>query len=182
MNALDLVILSILAFFAVFSFFRGFVREAFSLGGVVLGVVGANTFYSSLGKVLSKSINTDEIAYTLAYVMIFLAVTIIMVILGRILSKFVKLVLLKWLDRLLGLAFGLSKGLIVAAILVMVISMVLPQKSTFVSNSRLTPIVESIYSFAPAGFLTKLKEKKKTAEKYLHKRSFQKEGSRGSEL
>ena len=171
MNSFDIIILIILAFFAVRSFFRGFVREAFSLGGIIAGVIAANEFYAHLGEILSKYISSGDVSNTLAYVVIFAAVALAMNILGGILGKFVKLVLLGWFDRLLGLAFGLFKGLIIIAILVMVLNMVLPATSTFLTASRLNPLVESTYPFIPDGFLKKLKEKENAVKEIIKKKS-----------
>ena len=169
MNVLDIIILCIILFFAVFSFFRGFLREAFAFGGIVLGVIAAINYYSYLGNRLSYFITNAAIANAFAYVIIFLAVTLVMVIVGRLLSRFAKLVLLKWVDRLLGLAFGLAKGLIVVLVLVMVLEMVLPKKSAFLAKSRLKPLIETAYSFVPDDILKKLQEKKKSVEKHIRK-------------
>ncbi len=171
MNSLDIIILCIIAFFAVFSFFRGFFREAFALAGIVLGIVAANNYYSALGKRLSEVITNTHTANTVAYVVIFLFVTLVMVMAGRLFGRFAKFVLLKWIDRLLGLAFGLAKGLIVVSILVMALSIALPEKSALLTESRLKPFVEIIYAFVPDDILMKLREKKKSMEKYVMKGS-----------
>ena len=171
LNALDIIILCIIVFFAVFSFFRGFFREAFALGGIVLGVITANNYYPSLSKRLSEVITNTDIANIVAYVVILLVVTLVTVIVGRLLSRFVKFVLLKWVDRILGLAFGLAKGLIVVSILVMVLEMALPEKSAFLAKSRLKPLIETVYSFVPDDIHKKMKEKKKSVDKYIRKES-----------
>jgi membrane protein required for colicin V production len=171
LNALDIIILCIIAFFAVFSLLRGFIREAFALGGIVLGVIAANHYYDTLGKKLAEMITNTDIASAVSYVVIFLAVTLVTVIVGRLFSRFVKFVLLKWLDKILGLAFGLTKGLIVVLILVMVLEMVLPPKSAFLAKSRLKPLIETAYSFVPDNILAKIKEKKQSVEKQIRKES-----------
>ena len=171
LNALDIIILCIIAFFAVFSLFRGFLREAFALGGIILGVIAANHYYAFLGKRLSGIIANTDIANAVAYVVIFLVVALVMVMVGRLLNRFVTFVLLKWLDKILGLAFGLAKGLIVVSVLVMVLEMALPQKSAFLAQSRLKPLVEALYSFVPDDILKKLKEKKKSVQEHIRKES-----------
>jgi membrane protein required for colicin V production len=155
----------------VFSLFRGFFREAFALGGIILGVIAANHYYSLLGRRLSEVITNTDIASAVAYVVILLVVTLAMVLVGRLFSRFVKFVLLKWVDKILGLAFGLAKGLIVVSILVMVLEMALPEKSPFLAKSRLIPMIESLYSFVPDDILKKLKEKKKSVEKHIREKS-----------
>ncbi len=164
MNGLDLIILAILAFFAITSFLKGFVREAFSLGGVILGVVAANNFYVQVGRVLNQMIARPELANIIAYVATFAVVAVVCNILGKFFDGFVKLVLLKWLDRLLGLTFGLVKGLIVVSILVLVLQMVLPQTSAFISKSELQPKIAALHVFLPSTVLEKIREKKEILE------------------
>jgi len=170
MNTLDIIILIILLGFAIIGFFKGFIRAAFALAGLVLGIIAANIFYSIFGEFLQKYTANEDISNTLSYTIIFICVTIGMAILGRILNNFIKVEFLKRLDRILGLVLGFGKGLILVSIMVMVLGMTLPTQSTLLTKSQLKPYIESIYTFVPDDFLTKLQEKKKELEKYMQKK------------
>lgn len=177
MNTLDIIIIAIIGFFAAVSFFRGFVREAFALGGLILGIILANFFYSFLGKILLGLFDflSPAIADVLGYLLIFISVTVVMFFVGRLLNGFVKLILLKWLDRLLGFAFGLAKGFIIVAVLAMVLGLVAPRESDFINNSVLLPRIEAAYAFLPEDMLSTVKGKKKEFENFLKKPEIQEE-------
>ena len=170
LNSLDIIILVILVGFGGFSLIRGFVREAFALGGIILGVFAANVFYDNLGEFLFNHVKSEDIANVLAYVIIFIGTAIVMALLGRILQKSIKLSLLKWPDRLLGFILGVAKGLIVVSILVMVLGKVLSQQSVFLTNSQLKPYVESIYTFVPDSLQQKFQDKKEEVQKFIQKK------------
>lgn len=173
MNTLDIIIIVILGFFATISFFRGFVREAFALGGLILGIILANVFYSFLGKAFLGLFDflTPALANVLAYLVIFIAAAVAMYFIGRLLEEFVELILLKWLDRMLGFIFGLAKGFLIVAILSMVLGLVAPRESNFIHNSVLLPRIESVYAFLPDDLLSAAKKKKAEFENYLENKS-----------
>ncbi|MFW6099743.1 MAG: CvpA family protein [Bacteroidota bacterium] len=177
MNTLDIIIIAVMGFFATISFFRGFVREAFTLGGLILGIILANIFYSFPGKVLVGLADflTPAMANVMGYLLIFISVTVVMYFTGRLLNEFVELVLLKWLDRLLGFVFGLAKGFIIVAVLAMVLGLVAPRESRFINKSVLLPRIESAYAFLPEDMLLAAKEKKREFENYLNTTEIQEE-------
>lgn len=177
MNTLDIIIIAIMGFFAAVSFYRGFVREAFALGGLILGIILANIFYSFLGKMLLGLVDflSPAMADVLGYLLIFIFVAVGMYFAGRLLSEFVELILCKWLDRLLGFFFGLAKGFIIVGVLAMVLGLVAPRESGFINNSVLLPRIESAYVFLPEDMLSTVKEKKKEFENFLTKPEIQEE-------
>jgi len=153
MNFLDVIILIIMLGFTIRSFFNGFVKEAFGLGGMILGIVAANTFYVSVASILNSYIKAMFIANILAFILIVVLVTILVILIGRVIIKSIEMVKLKWADKILGIAFGLAKGLIVVSLLVMFLAAVLPNDITFMADSRLLPEIQSIYkSFLDVGY------------------------------
>jgi membrane protein required for colicin V production len=171
MNALDVIILVILGYFAFTGLSRGFVQESFALGGLILGVIAANRYHSPFRQILSGYIHNADIGSVAAYVLVFFAVAIAMTVLGKIVGRGVRLLFLNWLDRALGLVLGLMKGLIVACILVLVVGMVAREDSGFIRNSRLKPLVESLFFFVPDHFIDRLKTKKNSVEEHLKRGS-----------
>ncbi len=183
MNPLDMIIVVILGYFGTISFFRGFVKEAFALGGLGLGIILANVFYSMLGDILLKFVDfpSPAIANIMGYLIIFIAVAIAMYVLGFLAEKFVKLVLLKWLDRSLGFVLGFIKGFLIVAVLSLVVGIVMPRKATFIQESVLLPYIESSYVFFPDHLLSIIKEKKNEFEIYLEKQTKPKSDENKSE-
>ena len=171
MNSLDIIILVILAFFSIMSFFRGFIRGAFALIGLILGIIGANFFYPYLGAILSKSINNTNVSYLLAYVLILVVITVIVILIGKYLNKSIELSLLKWLDRFLGLGFGFVKGLIVAYILVFVLGVILPSDSSVLRKSQTRPLILKLYSFVPDDFFRSISNQKSKLNNNIKKQA-----------
>lgn len=117
MNWLDIVIAIVLIISIFSGFMTGLIKSAFSLAGLIVGVVLAGRFYLTLGDHLGF-IHSESAAHVVAFIIIFLIVMIIATVLGIILTKLVSLILLGWLNHLAGAAFGLIFGaIIVGAIL-----------------------------------------------------------------
>jgi membrane protein required for colicin V production len=169
MNILDIIIIIIFLYFVVFGFFRGFVREAFALGGLIFGVAAAARYHDHVAQILFRYIHNSDAASIAAYVLTFIVVAIAMAVIGRILGRFVKLLLLSWLDRPLGAALGLMKGVIIACIVVLVVGLAVGEERPFVRNSRLKPVVESFFFFMPEHMMAKLKAKKVSLQKHLQR-------------
>jgi membrane protein required for colicin V production len=167
MNILDIIILIILSYFGVRGLFRGFVREVFALGGLILGVAAAARYHDHVAQILFRYIHNSDMAGVAAYVTVFLVVAVAMAVMGRILSRFVRSLLLGWLDRPLGAAVGLVKGLIITCIVVLVVSLVAGEEKPFVRDSRLKPLVESFFFFVPENIIDTLKAKKVSLQKHV---------------
>jgi membrane protein required for colicin V production len=167
MNALDVIILVLLGYFTVTGLFRGFVQEAFALGGLVLGVVAANKYHIAFLKAISGYIHNSDLANIAAYVIVFFAVAAAMTLAGKIVSRGVRLIFLGWLDRAFGLALGFLKGLIVACILILIVGVVAREDSALIKDSRLKPMLESLLFFVPDQLIDRLRIKKGSVPEFL---------------
>ena len=153
MNVLDIIILIILSVFAIRSFFNGFIKEAFGLGGLILGVITANTFYISVASIINHYINSMLIANILAFIIIVIIVTMLTALIGREFIKAIGATKLKWADKFFGIAFGLAKGVIIASLLIMFFVAVLPDDISIITDSKLLPKIQLIYrSFLDLGY------------------------------
>jgi len=116
-NGLDFFIIGIIGLAAIRGFFRGFVREFFSLLGIALGVYYAANKYTSFTRFfefLGKPFLIKVISFIVVFLLIYLLVTLV----GVVISKFLKLLFLGFADRILGIVFGAFEGMfLVAAIL-----------------------------------------------------------------
>ncbi len=99
---------------ALVGLFRGLIKMVFPLVGLVLGLVLAGQFHTSLAGKLTF-IEGENLARILAFVIIFLVVLIGVSLLGTFLRKFLQMLMLGWVDRLSGLIVGLTIGWIAAA-------------------------------------------------------------------
>lgn len=120
MNLFDIIILSILCFFAVKGLVRGLVNEASSLAGLLVGGWLAYRFYPLLAVPLKNALHLPtHLSSFLAFVILLLIIGICAHIIGNVITAALKLVMLGSLNRLGGLLIGVAEG---ALLLCMVFS------------------------------------------------------------
>jgi membrane protein required for colicin V production len=138
LNAADWVILAIVAFSVVTAAMQGFLFEAISLAGLVVGYLLAAWEYHVVANWCAPYVKAQWVADIIGFIVILLAVTILAGIIGRLARWMAKEVGLHWFDRILGGAFGLVRGSLTAAIVLLGFTTFNPQ-STWLEGSRLAP-------------------------------------------
>jgi len=124
MIALDIVILSILCVGFVIGFIKGIIKQAFSLGGLILGIVFGTLLYRPFAGLLMNIFRmSDHTARIVAFVIILLIVPIVCGVVGKILSKVVRAAHLGFIDRIAGALFGLLKYILVMGLVIMIFEM-----------------------------------------------------------
>ncbi len=139
MNPLDIGILAILIVSAIYSTWRGFVRDIFSLVGIAGGLLLAARFYPQVSEHLRPWVETQWLAVLIACGIIFFTTWIAISLLGRMVSRTLRVLSLGWLDRTAGFCFGIVKALILCLALVVALVGFLPGKTPLLSGSRLAP-------------------------------------------
>ncbi|HIJ87283.1 MAG TPA: CvpA family protein [Desulfuromonadales bacterium] len=113
MNLFDIIILSILCFFAVKGVVRGFVNEASSLAGLLAGGWLAYRFHPLLAVPIKNALHLPtHLSSFLAFVIILLIAGICAHIIGNIVTAALRLVMLGTLNRLGGLLIGVVEGVL----------------------------------------------------------------------
>ncbi|RZU39894.1 CvpA family protein [Edaphobacter modestus] len=138
MNALDWLLIVILALSAIQAFFRGLVLELFSLAGLVCGIVLAAWNYSRLAEKMAGVIQSAAIASVVSFLLIAIGVMVIAAVLGRVIHASAHAIGLGFFDRLGGAAFGLVRGGMLGVAILMALTAFLPAVS-WLKNSRLAP-------------------------------------------
>ncbi len=114
---LDYIIIGIIVFSILVSFFRGFVREVMSLASWVVAFIVASQFYPYLANLLTQ-IESLYIRNATAIGILFVATLIVGGVVNYTIGQLVDKTGLTGTDRVLGGCFGLLRGvLIVAALL-----------------------------------------------------------------
>lgn len=120
MNIINIIIVSVLCFFAVKGMVRGLVNEASSLAGLLIGGWTAYRFHPLLAAPIKSALHLPaHLASFLAFIVILLVTGISAHILGNIITAALRLVMLGSLNRLGGLLIGVAEG---ALLLCMVFS------------------------------------------------------------
>ncbi len=114
-SIIDIVIAAILLLFLVRGFAQGFLLEAASVVGVLVGFLLARTYSEPFGIFLQDFI-PETSAYVLAFALIVIGGMLGCGLLARFLRIVLKIALAGWIDRILGAVFGLSKGALLVSI------------------------------------------------------------------
>ncbi len=114
MTAFDIVVYFILTLSVIFSLFKGFVKEVFSLLSYLGGFLMATKYQGAFSPILMESIPSKSIAKVLAFVSIYILTAIIISLMGKVakgmlysgshISKF---------DRLMGGVVGFCRGAVI---------------------------------------------------------------------
>jgi membrane protein required for colicin V production len=138
MNPLDWLLGLLLTYSIVRAAIRGFFREAFALGGLILGFLLACWFYQSLALQLAGLITSPQIAQFAAFLLILIATMLVASLIGGLLKRTASAIGLGFFDRLLGALFGLIRGCILGTALLMALTAFLPP-APWMTTSRLAP-------------------------------------------
>lgn len=114
MAILDYVILIALACGFIIGFCKGAVKQAFSLGGLILGIILGKFLYKPFAGFLQNAISmSDRTAQIVGFIVILIVVPILAGLLGKLLSKVIRAANLGFVDRILGGVLGFFIWLIV---------------------------------------------------------------------
>ena len=139
MPVIDYFLLVIVGLSTVISLFRGFFREALSLGAWVLGLWLAWKLGPDFSGYLEPWIDSPDLRLWAVRILIVIAVLLA----GGLLSAFFSLILnsagLSGTDRVIGSVFGFARGVLLAALLVMALELMGFQQAAWWDESKLIP-------------------------------------------
>jgi len=122
---------------------HGFFVEAFSLAGVVLGLLLASWNYQKLLPWIDRWVHSPGVAEAIAFIAIAIAVMVIAGLAGRLIRWSVRSIGLGWADRFIGAIFGLLKGCVLVTLGIMAIAAFLPH-NTWLERSKFAPYFLSV--------------------------------------
>jgi len=135
MNWLDIAILAITIPLAILGLWKGIIKAAFGLAGLIAGIVLAGRYYHPLaGSLSSSGAAWSNIA---AYAIILIAIFVIASIAGWFVSHLVHTAMLGWVDRLIGFLLGAGIGCMLCAAIIAIASKYIPALEQSISQSVL---------------------------------------------
>jgi membrane protein required for colicin V production len=117
---------------------HGFFVEAFSLAGIILGLLLASWNYQKLLPWIDRWVHSPGVAEAIAFIAIAIAVMVIAGLAGRLIRWSVRSIGLGWADRFIGAIFGLLKGCVLVTLGIMAIAAFLPH-ATWLDRSKFAP-------------------------------------------
>jgi membrane protein required for colicin V production len=147
LNSLDLIILFIIGYCVIRGVFRGIIKEASSIVGVLAGLYAAYSYYDTLTKDLaafSNLFSSTAVMNIFSFLFIFGFVFFTVSALGILIKIGLKIIFLSLVDRLFGGCFGFIRGIMISSIILLVLTTFLSAGSPVISKSVLSPFVSSI--------------------------------------
>lgn len=116
---LDYVLIAVLVLSAVYSIFRGFVREVLSLTGWVLSFWLAIKYAPVVASWFDSLIESPGVRFVVAFMLLFIAILVASMLLARLVAGLIKRGGLRGVDRIIGAGFGLARGVVIVTVLVL---------------------------------------------------------------
>ena len=121
MNYIDIAIIGLVLFGAVKGFSKGFVIEAASLIALILGLIGALLFSSTVGTLLESFFDAARIPQSgVLFILTFIAIIIGINLLAKFLTRIMKMAALGGLNRILGAIFGGLKFVLILSAVILI--------------------------------------------------------------
>ncbi len=131
------------------SLWRGFVREALSLGAWVAAFVVAALLTDRLTVMLEPHISHEAGRFVLAYAVLFIATLVLGALINSLMAQLIRITGLSGIDRILGMAFGVARGLIIVVVLTLVAVELVPvEAGASLEESRLMPHINVVVDWA----------------------------------
>jgi membrane protein required for colicin V production len=145
MNPFDMVVVAILGYCLILGLFKGFIREAASIAGIVGGFWAAYAAHDSFAPLFSGLFDTPAYQAMAAFISIFIIVCLVANLLGLLLRFLLRVVLLGALDRFFGGLLGALKGVILVSLVFTLLITFLPiGGKQMVADSYLAPYANAV--------------------------------------
>jgi membrane protein required for colicin V production len=148
MTTFDIIVYSILGLSVIFSLFKGFVKEIFSLLSYLGGYLMASKYQGVFSNVLIESIPSKPIAKVIAFIAIYILTTIIISLMGRVARGFIiSATQLSGFDRLAGGIVGFAKGIIIVVAFTFPLQYFPVVGKKLMKDSQTAPTLSKVFIF-----------------------------------
>ena len=146
----DLVILIIIFCFGLFSLFRGFIKELFSIVGWIFAIILATAYTPFVLSKIQVMLPSISLSPLIAGVLIALIVYILFRILGGLFQKKLGKANVSAINRSLGFLLGVAKGFALVCITIFITKTFLNEAEypKWLRTSKSLPLIESMTMFA----------------------------------
>ena len=155
MPIIDIIIAVAILVSVVVGLMRGFVKEAISIGALLLAIWAALYFGPAVGGVSESWLSSAELQRWFGRILVFAVILSVGALIGWALSKVIRWSALSGMDRFLGAVFGAARGILLVAVAIIGGQFAGFDNDPWWGQSRLIPhfdvVAEWIRVFAPEG-------------------------------
>jgi membrane protein required for colicin V production len=144
MNAVDLVIIAVLALSVLVGLFRGLISEVLALVTWVAAYVLARMYGAEVSAHFDRTIESPVVRLAVGYGICFVAVLILGALVRFVLHQMVNGTGLGGTDRLLGMVFGFARGVLLVALIVFLVELTSFTREPMWQQSALVPQFKGI--------------------------------------
>ena len=145
LNIFDVIVFTVVGLSALFSFYRGFVRELLSLGAWVGALIITLYAFPHAKEFVGKQMDNTLVVDLISSIGVYLTALILLMILTSMMMKFLKPGKeVGALDNLLGLIFGTLRGVFMVALGFLAVTVVFEEKGypEYIKTAVTRPYVE----------------------------------------
>jgi membrane protein required for colicin V production len=148
MTTFDIVVYSIIGLSVVFSLFKGFVKEVFSLISYLGGYLMASKYQGVFSQLLMESIPSKPIAKLIAFAGIYIMTAIIISLMGRVARGFImSATQLSGFDRLAGSFVGFARGVMIVVAITFPLQFFPEVGKKLMKDSQTAPHLAKVLTF-----------------------------------
>lgn len=138
-NWADYTVIGIIAFSALMSVIRGFVREAISLAAWIMAVWAVFHFSNDMATVIAPYVKSTALRVPVASFILLIAALLIGALVNFIIGTLIDKTGLSSTDRVVGMVFGAGRGVLLIAVLLLLAQLTPMPQSVWWHNSDLIP-------------------------------------------
>ena len=148
MTTFDIVVYFVLGLSVIFSLFKGFVKEVFSLLSYLGGYLMASKYQGVFSQLLMESIPSKPIAKLIAFAGIYIMTAIIISLMGRVARGFLmSATQLSGFDRLAGGFVGFARGVMIVVAVTFPLQFFPDVGKKLMKDSQTAPHLAKILTF-----------------------------------
>lgn len=155
MNALDIALVVVVAAFVVYGAVKGLVRLVLGSVAIAFGVFLGCWYHAPVEAAISGFVKEEHVRLFVAFGAVFAGTLIAFAVLVWFITKTLEAANLRWMDRLSGALLGLVLAALLIGAALVPVTAFLPADSTLVGQSRISPYILRVSTFAksivPAG-------------------------------
>lgn len=163
MNALDIIVVTVIVMSGLFAFTRGFAKEALSIAAWAGATFAAIYGYAFLMPVARRVLPKGPVTEGIVAITLFFVALIALSLLTSMAARRVRRSQLSAVDRTLGLIFGLARGVLLVCLGYLALSWALPddtqQQPRWMANARTLPLLaagaDRLRALVPAAYREK---------------------------